>query len=101
MGIFDAEGCVHRDRHRISIAQSTRDFLIDIQRMFKECDLNFLGPTLHTTKLGEWYTIRLGSEQEFVKFSKIIDSAHVKKRFLLKVWLKEIRTRKHLGLLVK
>jgi LAGLIDADG-like domain len=87
MGVFDAEGCVHKDRHRVSIAQGDRDFLLKIQGMFKELGVKFYGPTLHTTRLGSWFTIQLSSKAGFVRFSKTIGSNHVKKEFLIQNWL--------------
>ncbi len=91
MGVFDSEGCVLRSRNRISIAQSKKDFLIQIMKLMEELGVRFQKPTFHKTKLGEWYSIRLGSKKDFIAFSERVGSYHVDKKILLQKWVDKIK----------
>jgi len=80
LGIFDSEGCVHSGRFRLSFAQADRSFLEKIKTIFeKEFDIHFNGPTFHKTKLGEWYTIKVDSKREVLKFYNKFGSCHIDK----------------------
>lgn len=92
MGIFDSEGCVLKGRHRITISQSNRSFLLQIAELFADLDVYFQKPTFHKTRLGEWYSIGLGSKGDFVKFAQRVGSNHIDKSPLIERWVDKIES---------
>ncbi len=78
-GIVDSEGCAHNKRRRISITQSSEEFLIKIKRLFEQIGISCNGPIHHRGELGEWYTINIEGKQDYERFSKIVGSSHVEK----------------------
>ncbi len=94
LGIFDSEGCVHSGRFRLSFAQSDRLFLEKIKTIFeKEFDIHCNGPTFHKTRLGEWYTIKVDSKKEFLKFYEKLGSCHIDKKPKIQVLVDKIENR--------
>lgn len=78
-GIFDSEGYVSKDRYRLTISQAKKEFLLNLKDFFLKLNIKFNGPTKHITKLGIWYTIRLESKAEIMKFIEIVGSHHIDK----------------------
>lgn len=96
-GIFDSEGYVSKDRYRITISQAKKEFLLNLKDFFLKLNIKFNGPTKHITKLGIWYTIRLESKAEIIKFIEIVGSHHIDKaRRLSEMMLRINSSRKKL-----
>jgi len=95
MGVFDSEGCVIKSRNRLTITQSKRSFLEYIIRLLNELDVYPNGPTFHKTKLGEWYSIRVESKKEFLKFARRVGSNHIDKSRLMKMWVIRIENNRN------
>lgn len=79
VGVFDSEGYVPYDKKRVIISQAKIEFLNEVIKLFKELNIQCNGPTFHKTKLGEWYTIRIESKKEFLKFYNQFGSCHIDK----------------------
>jgi hypothetical protein len=93
MGIFDSEGCILKNRHRVVIAQSKKDFLLKVSKLSADIGVCFQRPILHKSKLGKWYTIRIDSKKDFITFAHRIGSKHVDKLKLIEKWVSEIENR--------
>jgi len=89
-GIFDSEGCVVKGRNRLTISQAKLSFLKKVIKLLNEFNIYPNGPTFHKTKLGEWYSIKIESKKEFLKFAKNIGSDHIDKSRLLQGWVMKI-----------
>ncbi len=78
-GILDSDGCIHKNRPRISIIQSSKQFLLQLGRLLEKLDIDWNGPTLHKGKLGNWYTIKIEGKKNYEKFSQKVSSGHLDK----------------------
>jgi len=85
-GVFDSEGYVNdsNENSRLVISQSSREFLEEIMKLFKEVDVNFTGPYFNRGKLGVWYTIQIRKKTEIIKFASVAGSFHIDKLQKLK-----------------
>lgn len=95
MGVFDSEGCVHKNRYKISIAQSKTEFLNQLNQLFDEIGIKFNGPIQHKTKLGTWYTIRLEKKSKIIQFKDLIGSYHIDKAPELEKMINRIQTKSY------
>jgi len=87
MGVFDSEGNVDSTylNSKIVISQANYQFLEEVMKLFRDLDIHFIGPYLHKTKLGTWYTIQVRRKAEILKYITEIRSCHLNKIPKLKI----------------